>query len=225
MSVPHELFDFFTDLSDNNNREWFAENKHRYEDHVKVPLLELIRNFAGPLQGISPHCLAVPKAVGGSLFRIYRDIRFSKDKRPYKEHAGVHFRHAAGKNAHAPGFYLHLAPEECFAAAGIWGPDTQTVTQIRQAIADGPEEWVALKEDLITHFPLFGHGERLKRVPRGFDKDHPCAEDLKHRHFVASCPLEREFVTDPQFLSSLATLYSRGAPFMAFLTQAIGLPW
>ncbi len=224
MPVPQELFDFLTDLSANNNREWFAANKHRYEAHVKAPLLRLIEDYSLPLSQISPHCRAVPK-VGGSLFRIYRDIRFSKDKSPYKTQAGVHFRHEAGKNAHAPGFYLHLAPEECFAAAGIWGPDLKTLTMIRQAIVDDTPRWVAVKEKLSGHFDLSDHLHSLKRTPRGFDRNHPCADDLRRRHFVAARQLKRDEVLDPEFLQILAAAHRQGALLMEFLTRAIGLPW
>ncbi len=225
MYITDELFRFFSDLEANNNREWFAQNKHRYEAHVKVPLLGLIEDFALPLSQISMHYLALPKAVGGSLFRIYRDIRFSKDKRPYKTHAGVHFRHESGKNAHAPGFYLHLSPDECFAAAGVWGPDTHTLKLIRHAIVDNTPRWTAIKEKLISHFDLAMHGESLKRTPRGFDPNHPYADDLRRKHFVAVSQLSRDEVLDSCFLEHLAVTFRRSAPFMQFLTESIALPW
>ena len=105
-----ELFEFLLDLRANNMREWFQENKGRYERHVKEPLLQFIEDFEPYLHSISEHFVADARANGGSMFRIYRDVRFSKDKTPYKTQAAVHFRHEAGKSAHAPGFYLHLAP-------------------------------------------------------------------------------------------------------------------
>ena len=117
------LFDFLRDLRDNNDREWFAANKGRYVTDVRDPMLGFIADFAAPLAEISPHFVADPRANGGSLFRIYRDTRFSRDKTPYKTNVGAHFRHAAGKDAHAPGFYLHLEPGMCFAACGVWRPD------------------------------------------------------------------------------------------------------
>lgn len=224
MPVTPALFDFFTDLAENNTRDWFARNKHRYETHVKQPLLDLVRDMAPYLTQISPYCQAVPK-VGDSLFRIYRDIRFSKDKRSYKEHAGVQFRHAERKGAHAPGFYLHLEPGGCFAAAGIWGPDTPTLTLIRQTIADNPAQWMALKDHLAAHFDLETHSEHLKRMPRGFDKHHACADDLKRKHFIASCRLTQEQVTDKRFADSLARIYRQGAGLNAFITHAMGLRW
>ena len=223
MALPPELFAFLEDLKVNNNREWFTANKSRYEHDLKDPLLRFIEAFAEPLQGISPHYKAVPK-VGGSLFRIYRDVRFSKDKSPYKTHAGVHFRHEAGKGAHAPGFYLHLEPAECFAAMGIWGPDTKTLSAIRQAIVDDTDEWQAVCSGLPGSFSHM-EDNKLKRIPRGFDAAHPCADDLRRRHFAVVSPLGRQDTLEPDFADQLASTYQDGAAYMRFLTEAIGLPW
>ncbi len=104
------LFAFLEELAANNDRTWFAANKPRYQSQVVDQLVRFIAAMADPLEKVSPHFVADPRPVGGSMFRIYRDVRFSKDKRPYKEHAACQFRHAAGKDAHAPGFYVHLAP-------------------------------------------------------------------------------------------------------------------
>jgi uncharacterized protein (TIGR02453 family) len=114
------LFTFLRELAENNNREWFQDNKSRYEQHVKDPALRLIADFGPRLKKISPHFRADPRAVGGSLFRIHRDTRFSKDKSPYKTHTGIQFRHELGKDAYAPGFYLHLEPGQVFCGVGSW---------------------------------------------------------------------------------------------------------
>ena len=103
-----DLFRFLDALRGNNNREWFQANKERYESDVKGPMLRFIGDFAPRLRQISPRFVADPRPNCGSLFRIYRDVRFSKDKTPYKTNAGAQFRHQAGKDAHAPGFYLHV---------------------------------------------------------------------------------------------------------------------
>ena len=139
--ITPELFEFLRDLKASNERQWFEANKERYRTEVRDPVLDFIVVFAQPLKKISPHFLADPRANGGSLFRIYRDTRFSKDKTPYKTNVGAHFRHAAGKDAHAPGFYLHLEPGTCFAGCGIWHPDNHTLGRIRGAIIDRPDEW------------------------------------------------------------------------------------
>lgn len=104
--ITPKLFSFFRDLKKNNDRDWFEANRARYERDVREPLLAFTDAFAEPLYKISPHFRAEPKKVGGSLFRIFRDVRFSKDKSPYKTHAGVHFRHERARDVHAPGFYL-----------------------------------------------------------------------------------------------------------------------
>ena len=127
--ITPALFEFLLDLKDNNTRPWFEENKERYRSDVRDPVLDFIAAFAEPLANISPHFRADPRPNGGSLFRIYRDIRFARDKRPYKTNAGAHFRHSAGKNAHAPGFYLHLEPGECFAGCGVWRPDSNALVR------------------------------------------------------------------------------------------------
>ena len=224
--ISSALFDFFRELSTNNNRDWFNENRSRYEQDVKAPLLRFITEFARPLHTISPHFLAIPK-VGGSLFRIHRDVRFSKDKRPYKEAAGVHFRHEAGKDAHAPGFYLHLGPNEVFAAIGIWGPGSKELLAIRQEIVKDPEEWIKITQD-PKFLKMFSEGfehQKLKRAPKGFDPNHPLIEDLKCKHFVASCPLSEDFVCSPDFPDKLAQTYSHGTEYMRYLTHTLGHPW
>ena len=178
------LFDFLRDLRDNNDREWFAANKGRYVADVRDPMLGFIADFAAPLAEISPHFVADPRANGGSLFRIYRDTRFSRDKTPYKTNVGAHFRHAAGKDAHAPGFYLHLEPGMCFAACGVWRPDGPTVTKIREAIDEGQDEWTRITRARAFTGIFEFEGESLKRPPRGYDPGHPLVEDLKRKDFA-----------------------------------------
>lgn len=148
------FFNFYKELHNNNNREWFAENKPRYERDVVIALQRFIEAMAPRLMGISPYFIASPKKVGGSMFRIYRDVRFSKDKRPYKEHAACQFRHEAGKDAHAPGYYLHLSLEGVVAGAGIWLPDNDKLLKIREQIANKPEKWqTVLVSEEMHYFP------------------------------------------------------------------------
>jgi uncharacterized protein (TIGR02453 family) len=135
------LFSYLTDLRANNNREWFAANKHRYEEQLLDPALDFINAFGPRLEKISPHFRADARASGGSLLRIYRDTRFAKDKSPYKTNVGIHFRHERAKDAHAPGYYLHIGPGEVFAGGGIWHPGTDAATAIREAIVTDPERW------------------------------------------------------------------------------------
>ena len=159
-----ELFQFLLELRTNNNREWFQANKHRYERHVKEPILQFIQDFEPSLHSVSTRFVADVRANGGSMFRIYRDVRFSKDKSPYKTQAAAHFRHEAGKSAHAPGFYLHLAPGEVFAGVGIWHPDSSSLGKIRNVIASNPGKWERAAKD--PRFPgRILHRRRVTQAP------------------------------------------------------------
>src|SRR5919109_5296747 len=140
-SFGPELFSFLADLRANNDRDWFAANRDRYEEHLLEPALAFINAFAPRLEKISPHFRADARPSGGSLFRINRDTRFSKDKSPYKTNLGIHFRHERARDAHAPGYYLHIGPGEVFGGAGIWHPDSGAATKIREAIVEDPERW------------------------------------------------------------------------------------
>jgi uncharacterized protein (TIGR02453 family) len=215
-----ELFAFFAELAEHNDRDWFAANKSRYEEHVLEPALDFIEAFGPRLHAISPHLRADPRRVGGSLFRIYRDTRFSKDKTPYKTAAGIHFRHEQGKDAHAPGFYLHLAPGDVFVGGGIWHGDTKTVTAIREAIVADPDGWRAATSGIDL-----AAGNALKRVPTGVDKEHPLAEDLKRKDFAGMVKLGERDATAPGFLDRYARVCESLSPLMRFLCGALRLPY
>ena len=213
------------DLRANNDRQWFQGNRDRYEQYVKEPLLGFIEDFGPRLHAISSHFVADARANGGSMFRIYRDVRFSKDKSPYKTQAAAHFRHEAGKTAHAPGFYLHLAPGEVGAGVGIWRPATPVLTEIRNAIVADPEGWKEASSDpgFANEFSIVG--DSLKRSPRGFEPDHPLIDDLKRKDHIAWVDLEEEDVCSPGFLEDFAFVCQRAVPYMRFLTNALGLPF
>src|SRR5579863_5555610 len=135
-----ELFRFLTRLKRNNKREWFQAHKEEYVACAFQPAIQFITDFAGPLYEISPHLIADPRTSRGSLFRIYRDTRFSADKKPYKTHLAMRFSHR-GKDVHSPGFYLHLEPGGSFAASGLWHPEPPTLLKVRNAIVSRPKEW------------------------------------------------------------------------------------
>ena len=155
--LHRSLLGFIEELSRNNKREWFQANKERYVAEVRDPLLGFIEAFAPKLRGISPHYVADARPNGGSLFRIYRDTRFSKDKTPYKTWGAVQFRHERGKDVHAPGFYLHVQPGNVFMGAGLWHPDAPTLANIREAIVEGPANW----NRAIGTVEVSGFGVRL----------------------------------------------------------------
>ena len=217
------LFRFLRDLAANNNREWFNRNRDRYIDEVQEPALRFIADFAPRLKGISPHFLADARVQGGSLFRIHRDTRFSPDKTPYKTNTGVHFRHERSKDAHAPGYYLHLQPGRCFMAAGVWRPETRVAYAIRSRIDEDPSGWekAAYREDFTDVYTL--GGDSLKRPPRGFDPDHPMVGDLKRKDFLGTIQLTQNQVTGSGFIDLFEDQCRRAAPLMAFLCQATGV--
>jgi uncharacterized protein (TIGR02453 family) len=219
--LSQELFDFLVELKENNTREWFQDNKKRYEDQVRGPLLHFVDQFAPHLEEISPYFLAEAKKSGGALFRIHRDVRFSKDKSPYKTNAALHFRHEDGKDAHAPGFYLHLDPQDCFCGAGIWRPDSGSLKAIREAIVEHPKEW-----ERVTRRRLFElQGDSLKRSPKGFDPEHPLLEDLKRKDHFAVIQLKPKDVLQKNFLKNYVKCCQESAPFVAFVAKALGQPF
>lgn len=224
--LPKDFFAFFKELAKNNERPWFEANKDRYKNSVVGPLQDLILAMQPRLAKISKHIVADPRPVGGSLFRIYRDTRFSKDKSPYKTNAGVHFRHAAGKDAHVPGFYLHLAPDEVFFGGGIWMPEADALAKIRHAIAGKSSKWAKVSADPAFK-KTFGSvgGEGLARPPKGFDPEHPFIEDLKRKSFFAmrdSTPAETQ---GPKFADTLAATFANAKPLMKFLCDALEQPF
>ena len=219
-SFGRELFGFLAELKDNNDRDWFNANKARYEADVLEPSLAFIEDFAPYLHQISPHLRADARRVGGSLFRIYRDTRFSKDKTPYKTTAGIWFKHERAKDVHAPGFYLHLAPGDVFAGGGIWHPDTPTADEDPRRDRGRPRRLAGGHE---RHRARHGGGAqarpvRLRQGPsagRG-----PQAQELRRPRAA-----EREGRDRPDFLQRYARACESMAPTMRFLCRAIGVPF
>jgi uncharacterized protein (TIGR02453 family) len=212
-----ELFEFLRQLRRHNNREWFAKNKERYQQVIVEPALLFIGSFAPHLAEISPFFMADPRPTRGSLFRIYRDTRFSPDKRPFKTHVGIRFSHSSGKDAHAPVFYLHLEPENCFAAAGVWHPDNRALTKIRAAITNQPELWAKVRRKLELE------GDSLIRPPRGYDLKHPFIEDIKRKDFVASVAFPDRKTCGPAFIRDFASACRGMVPLVEFTACAMGL--
>ncbi len=214
-----ELFQFLRRLKKNNKREWFAKNKGQYQELIVEPALLFINDFALPLSKLSPFFVADARPSRGSLFRIYRDIRFSHDKRPFKTHVGIHFLHASGKDAHAPVFYLHLEPDGCFAAAGIWHPDNRALTGVRSAIVKEPERWATIRKKIELE------GDSLSRPPRGFDPKHPFVDDLKRKSFITSVAFDEAQICVKKFMKDFSAACRRMSPLVAFTTKALGLKY
>jgi uncharacterized protein (TIGR02453 family) len=223
--IPGSLFDFLMDLERHNHRTWFQENKDRHESELRGPALSFIEGFAPLLAKISPHFRADARKVGGSLFRIHRDVRFSKDKRPYKTHTGIQFRHEQGKDAHCPGYYVHLSPQECFLGVGIWHPEKDTLAAIRAGIDRDPAGWkkASRGKRFMDMYSLAG--DSLKKAPKGWSVDHPLIEDLRRKDFIAVAPLEPEAVIDPGFAADLSKRMKVATPLMKWLCDALGVPF
>ena len=219
------FFTFLRDLARNNDREWFEANRERYEKHLLEPAQRFITDFAPHLHRISRRFNADPRPGKGTLFRIYRDVRFSKDKSPYKTWVGIQFRHTQARDAHAPGFYLHLAPGDLMAGAGIWHPDSATTNRIRDAIVANAARWKRASQGkpFAESFEL--GGDSLKRPPRGYDPDHPLIDDLKRKDFFGLAKLTQKQVTSPGFTELFAQSCREGAPLVRFLCRAVGVPF
>jgi uncharacterized protein (TIGR02453 family) len=224
-SFSPALFSFLSELAEHNERTWFKANRGRYEECVQEPALEFVTEFGAHLRGISSHLVADARPVGGSLFRIQRDTRFSKDKTPYKTNLGISFRHEQAADVHAPGYYLHLEPGSVFAAAGVWHPSGETLARIRDAIAARPEEWSAAahRGSFAKAFRL--DGETLVRPPRGYDPEHPMIADLKRKDFIGVATLTEEAALSPSFTAEYTRLCRAATPLMRFLCDAVGVPF
>ena len=167
-----KTYKFLRALGRNNSREWFAEHKPEYETHLRQPFLKLITDLQPDIAAISLNYRADPKQVGGSLFRIHRDTRFSNDKTPYKTWSGARFFHERSKTVPAPSFYLHLQPGNCFIGAGLWHPEPETQRRIRNFMVDNPSGWKAATQSAAFKRKFELTGESLVRPPRGYPADH-----------------------------------------------------
>jgi uncharacterized protein (TIGR02453 family) len=231
------IFDFFRDLRKNNEKAWFEAHRDRYEEDVLAPCKTFVLAFRPHLRELSAHFQAEPRVRGGSLFRIHANRRFNPDRPPYKEQAGIQFRHTAGNaDVHAPGFYLHLEPEgragagpggrgASFLGMGCWHPDRDTLTTIREAIVEDPDAWRSVAHDGAFRDTFELGGESLKLGPVGFDRDHPLIDDIKRKDFIATAPLTEEEIVADGFVERFAERCRRGAPFVEWLCGAIEVPF
>jgi uncharacterized protein (TIGR02453 family) len=213
-----KFFEFFKGLEKNNNREWFNEHRPDYQQAVVQPMCEFIEAMAPRLRKISPHFVADSRPHGGSMFRIYRDLRFSKDKTPYKLHAACHFRHELGKNAHTVGFYLHVSTREAAFGGGIWLPPGEELQKIRNCIVDNPRTWRDIKSSRAVK-KYFGGiaGDGLKRPPRGFDPEHEHIEDLRRKSFYLMRREPPEIILQDNFEREVEKTFRAALPLMDYI--------
>ncbi len=222
---PKDFFAFYKALKKNNNRDWFNANKERYHEVVVKPMCEYISSMASHLEAISPHYSADPRPHGGSMFRIYRDTRFSNDKTPYKTHAACHFRHRAGRDAHAPGFYLHIDTDAISIGGGIWLPPARQLGLIREFIADNPSAWAELIRSPEVSAMGGVQGDSLQRPPRGFAVDARHVEDLKRKSFYLMAGAGKELALGPELVTESARIFRVAARLNHFISDALGLPF
>lgn len=220
-----ELFNFLRALKRHNDREWFQANKSRYLQFVRDPFLKFIEDFRPRLHAISPHFIADPRPSGGSLLRIYRDMRFRPDQAPYQIMAAARFPHVAWKQRHTPGFYLHLEPRKSFLGMGLWHPDSDTRALVRDAIVNNADLWRRATTAKSFKDKCRLGGDSMKRLPSGYEPDHPFAVDLMRKDFICWAEFSDEQVCSVTFLNDVIGASRAAAPFMEFLTRAVGLPW
>jgi uncharacterized protein (TIGR02453 family) len=204
-----DLFTFLQELEQNNNRDWFHENKPRFESLVKEPIAAFLSDLSTKLEeGYE----VSPKA----LLRQHRDTRFSKDKSPYKTTVAC-FMHSTGmkKSDHPHGYYLHLSTDESFFGAGVHSPPTPNIIKIRSRIVDHPEEWAPISKLILA-------GESLKRPPKGFDPENQFIDDLKRKDFIVSGKITNRDVTSADFLEVYLDHCRTARPLMDFLGRALG---
>jgi uncharacterized protein (TIGR02453 family) len=222
---PDKCIPYLKQLAKNNDRAWFNEHKARYEECVRHPALSFIAAMGPELARLSPHFRAIPKKVGGSLMRVYRDTRFANDKTPFKTNVGIHFRHELGADVHAPGFYVHIEPGDCFLGAGIWHPEPPVLAQIRNFILDNPKAWKEATQARAFARDWTLVGEALTRPPRGFDPAHPLIADLKRKDFIATMNFDEARLTERGFVKFVAQSFKRTEALVSYLCMALDVPY
>ena len=217
-------FKFLRGLARHNDKAWFDAHRKESEAQVRQPFLRLITDLQPAIAAISPHYRADPRGVGGSLFRIHRDARFSNDKSPYKSWQGARLFHERRREVAAPSFYLHLQPGQSFVGAGLWHPETHTQRKVRQFILENPSSWRKTAHDpkLRRRFDL-DDSQMLARPPRGFPADFEFIDDLRHRNWAFLRPLEDATMTGPRLRKTVETDLLALAPFVDYLCAALDL--
>ena len=218
MFTPKTL-SFLRALNRNNDREWFRARKDDYERHVRGPMIEVLERLATDFQTFAPELISDPKV---SLFRIYRDTRFSSDKTPLKTAIGAHFPSRQFARGQGAGLYFEIAPTWVWIGGGMYMPSTSDLQAIRNQIATTHP-----KLHRLVMAPSFRKtvgelgGDRLTRVPNGYQKDHPAANYLQFKQFIGSCEYEASFATSPRFYTELLRVFRAVTPLVRFLIGAL----
>lgn len=208
------ILSFLGELQENNNRDWFNANKGKYLE-AKTEFDSFIDAFIYELQFIDPRVAGA--TAKNSVFRIYKDTRFSRDKTPYKTHMGAYMI-SGGRKSQLPGYYLHIQPGGSFIAGGMYKPDAINLKKIRKEISLFPEDIMAVVNDpeFVRNYSLFSD-DKLKRPPQGYSEDNELIELIKNRHFIASKNIPDKWLSDVKLLDACRGLL----PLNDFLYRAV----
>src|SRR5438105_3963707 len=227
MPFTSRALSFFRQLARHNEKPWFEAHRDEYETEVREPMRELIEDLDTRFAQFAPEIGGDPKR---SMFRIYRDVRFSRDKSPYKTHAACWFHHRnaahnVGSEADvgSAGYYFHLQPGGKSAlGAGIWMPPRPQLNKLRGAIADDPRGFDRMARSIPRRFGGLDDEAMLKRMPRGYAEDHPAAEWLRYQSFTSGRSLSDAQVTRASLAQFLATEFNALLPLVRWLNGALG---
>ena len=218
---------FLRALAKNNNKEWFEEHREEYETELREPMRDLIGEMNARMGRFAPEMGGDPKR---SMFRIHRDIRFSKDKSPYKTHAACWFHHrratsrvGSEADAGSAGFYFHLEPGRSMVGGGLWMPPRPQLNKLRDAIGEDPQGFDRVANGLTKRFGGLDDEAVLKRMPRGFPEDHAAAKWLRYQSFTSGRMLDDADVTNPKLPELLAREFQGLLPLVRWLNSALGL--
>ncbi len=224
--LPKEALAFLADLAEHNDKRWYEGQKERCQEDLYEPARALVRTLTAELSAAFPDITGSDAKVGGSLTRLHRDTRFSKDKRPFNTHIGMHFWHRAGKKMEVPGFFLRVSPEEVLLATGLHGPEPGPLEKVRKVIDKDRKGWERASRDpsFLRHFGGL-EGESLKRVPAPWPPNHPFADDLRRKDFTAFARWKGAEAARPGFAAKAVEAWRASGPLMGFLCRATGLPF
>ena len=214
-----ETLKFLRALKRNNRREWFNAHRDDYDTHVRQPMIAVVERMADDFRAFAPELVASPRV---SMYRIYRDTRFSENKAPYKTHVAAVFPTRGLPKHEGAGVYFHVSPEGVWMGGGLYLPQPPQLHAIREHIASNVRQLRAIVESpgFRRHVGAL-EGDRLQRVPRGFPSDHEAAEYLKFRHFIAGAEFPAAFAASPKFYGTLLSVFRRLMPLARFLNAPL----
>jgi uncharacterized protein (TIGR02453 family) len=217
-----ETLRFLRSLKRNNRREWFNGHRDEYERHVRAPMTEVVERLAVDFRSFAPELVASPKI---SMYRIYRDTRFSENKAPYKTHVAAVFPTRGFAKHEGAGLYFHVSPDEVWIGGGMYSPQPAQLLAVREHIAAHVSQLRAIVESPAFKRRIGGlEGEKLTRVPRGFPRDHEAADYLKFRYFVAGAEFPAAFAASPRFYGTLLSVFRQVLPLSRFLNRPLAKP-